>query len=587
MSEKQILTELSVDNVRSNIENICSTIPSRLAGSESGVRMADYSLKQLQESGLDARIHTIPALVSFPEAADLKVLYPEQRSLPANTLGHSIQTLPEGLEGELVYVDSGFPEDYEGKDVAGKITLSELSYSPARHQKHLIAAERGSIAQIMRNWGHPENIALPYGSIKQCWGNPTPETMKTEMPTIPCIGISRVEGQHLIELLKRGRVGVKLATKVKNVWKDIKVTTGEFDAPGSQDFVLLGGHQDSWFGPQATDNAAGNACIMELVRVFSKHRDKLRRGVMVGFWAAHETGTMVGSSWFVDHYWDRLREHAVAYIQIDQPGFIGTTRWRTRSNAEMYRFHQEIERRLLHKPIDWHLAVKTGDSSLFGMGVPMLTAGGTYTQAELDQTANATLGWWHHSIENTIDKLDWSLMEELIRIHGAYVWELCTAPIIPYDFTRVADCFIERLQKLGPAGRPLNMIAAIDRAKELRNTAERLNKETTKWQERYRSGTESNETPAGILNTCIKRLSRMLIPVVSTEKGTYAPDTYGYIPQSTIIPGLYDMTRLERLPHNNEERCMLETKLIRVRNKVADTLADATREIEQTLRQLD
>ena len=55
-------------------------------------------------------------------------------------------------------------------------------------------------------------------------------------------------------------------------------------------------------------------------------------------WTAHETGTMVGSSWFADRNWDRLRKHAVAYLQIDQPACVGTTRWGTSSNAELRRF---------------------------------------------------------------------------------------------------------------------------------------------------------------------------------------------------------------------------------------------------------
>ena len=83
--------------------------------------------------------------------------------LPANTFGHSLETLPEGLSGELVYVGSGHFADYEGKDVTGKITLSELSYSPGRHEKQRIAGLMGSTAQIMRNWGHPENTSTAVG----------------------------------------------------------------------------------------------------------------------------------------------------------------------------------------------------------------------------------------------------------------------------------------------------------------------------------------------------------------------------------------------------------------------------------------
>jgi hypothetical protein len=63
------------------------------------------------------------------------VLTPEEKVLAANTFGHSLEPLPEGLSGDLVYVDSGHFSDYDGKDVTGKITLSELSYSPGRHEK--------------------------------------------------------------------------------------------------------------------------------------------------------------------------------------------------------------------------------------------------------------------------------------------------------------------------------------------------------------------------------------------------------------------------------------------------------------------
>ena len=42
MSEQAILAALDVENVRANTEHICEKIPSRLAGSENGRRMAEY-----------------------------------------------------------------------------------------------------------------------------------------------------------------------------------------------------------------------------------------------------------------------------------------------------------------------------------------------------------------------------------------------------------------------------------------------------------------------------------------------------------------------------------------------------------------
>jgi hypothetical protein len=80
----------------------------------------------------------------------------------------------------------------------------------------------------------------------------------------------------------------------------------------------------------------------------------------------------------------------------------------------------------------------------------------------------------------------------------------------------------------------------------------------------------------------MKRLGRLLIPLESTAIGTYGHDPYGLTSQTTMIPCLYDVPRLERLPQA-EERWMLETKLVRQRNRVADALGDACALIEQTL----
>jgi len=52
-----------------------------------------------------------------------------------------------------------------------------------------------------------------------------------------------------------------------------------------------------------------------------------------------------------------------------------------------------------------------------------------------------------------------------------------------------------------------------------------------------------------------------------------------------MIPCLAEVPRLEKLPEA-EERWMLETKLVRQRNRVADALGDARRLIDETLARL-
>jgi hypothetical protein len=104
----------------------------------------------------------------------------------------------------------------------------------------------------MMNWGDETNEAVPFGSMKSAWGNPTPETIETEMPEIPCIGIARTEGLRLKELVQNGTVRVWLSAQADNGYKPLTMTTSEFNAV-DRPFLLLGGHMDSWFGPQATD----------------------------------------------------------------------------------------------------------------------------------------------------------------------------------------------------------------------------------------------------------------------------------------------------------------------------------------------
>ncbi|HLI50929.1 MAG TPA: M28 family peptidase, partial [Thermomicrobiaceae bacterium] len=377
-----ILRDVSVDNAWRHIEHITEHIPSRLAGSPNSRRMSEYATETLSAAGLDSQMHDFLGLVSFPEPATVRLLSPEHWEAEANTLGHSAST--EGIEGELIYVGSGAESDYEGKDVRGKITLSELSYSPARHEKAYIAWKRGSTAQIMMNWGDEHNPAVPFGSMKSAWGNPTPETFESEMPDLPCVGIARTDGLRLKALCQQGTVRIWLNAKADNGWKPLTMTTGEFGAGQGRQFLLLGGHMDSWPGPQATDNAAGDACIMELARVFAQHRGELRRGLVSGLWMGHETGTMISSSRFADVNWDRLRDACVAYLQIDQPAIAGSSTWHLHSTDDMQSYATRVAREVLgDMPIHWQRQQKNGDSSFFGVGLACVAGEMSFTDEEI------------------------------------------------------------------------------------------------------------------------------------------------------------------------------------------------------------
>src|SRR5258708_28935461 len=152
----------------------------------------------MKANGLsDVVIHELPAIVSFPEHAEFRVEAPSEISIQANTLGHSLKTTNDGIRAEIIDVGGGAFSDYAGKDARGKIILTELSYSPARHEKQRIAGIKGAIGAVMMNCGQPENQAVPFGSVKPVWGNPTPANAKSQIPTLPSVGMSRTPGVKL------------------------------------------------------------------------------------------------------------------------------------------------------------------------------------------------------------------------------------------------------------------------------------------------------------------------------------------------------------------------------------------------------
>ena len=133
---------------------------------------------------------------------------------------------------------------------------------------------------------------------------------------------------------------------------------------------------------------------------------------------------MIGSSHFVDMNWDDLRENGVAYVQVDQPVLKGTTEWETRSDFELRDYHTSVERRVLGER--WHLGwkrmTKIGDASFFGVGVPSIAGHSGFTREEVEAMGNGNLGWWHHSVENTMDVLDKDRLLPHLKVYAGYLW---------------------------------------------------------------------------------------------------------------------------------------------------------------------
>lgn len=69
---------------------------------------------------------------------------------------------------------------------------------------------------------------------------------------------------------------------------------------------MLGGHLDSWHtGTGATDNAAGCAVMLEVMRILKATGLPLRRTVRLALWTGEEQGLMGSNAYVAEHFGDR------------------------------------------------------------------------------------------------------------------------------------------------------------------------------------------------------------------------------------------------------------------------------------------
>jgi hypothetical protein len=566
----------SVERAWEHLAWMSREIPERRSGWPESERQADYLTDELRGYGYDAHQDVFPGLVSYPRPASLIVVDPEQR-LEGYTFAHSTSTPPAGLDGELLYVGAGGEDDYLGKEARGRIVLAELSYAPPRPEKTRIATVNGAIGLVLINWGDDDNPSIPMGTVKPIWGNPTGDDLD-RMPNLPAIGITRRDGVPLRDRLLRGEpVRARIVADADREWRTLHQPHAILHAGTTHDWILLGDHLDSW-GGGATDNASGNAVTLEVARVLAERRDELRRDVQVAFWQAHENGIMEGSSWFVDHYWDEIDRGLAGYINIDSPGMKGATEYEATLSPELWTFHEQVMRAALGYVTPPGKLAKTGDQSFFGIGVPAISGRSEFSKDLIERWHGAVLAPWYQSADDTIDVADKNVLAQDLKVSVAYAWELATRPILPYDFRHNARILREALAGYRDAAGPtLGLDGPVELAHDLERLVVRVWDRSSRLASHFAAGDAARDldAEAEALNDGLKRLSRLLIPLLGTVVGRYGHDTYGLSALRSWVPGLAHAAQLGRLDPGSGEHMLWWGKLVRERNRAADTLRAA------------
>ena len=537
--------------------------PYRLAGSPCEAAASEYVSQRMRDYGLEVENKVFYTYNSDPMFSKVQILQPEFLEIDSLPCAHIRATKPEGELFDLVYVGDGSYQAYEGLDVTGKMVLVEVSYAPPVPEKARIACEMGAAGIMCMNWGNDEEVICRRG-LKAVWGTPT-ESNFHNIPDIVGVGVTRGAGLKLKSWCQQGKaVQVKVTAIADRTWSQVHQPQGILRGNGKRDeFLLVCSHLDAW-KPGVTCNATGNATTLEICRILSRHREELDRDIYFVFWDGHEVAEAAGSTWFVDNYWDLLNKKCIGYTHIDSTGVRETELFEIKASEELLDFAKANAKAVLPQmPLRAMSLKKIGDQSFMGIGVPSITQRISFTQEYMDHAHGATLGWWNHTKEDGLDKCDPDILVEDTQASIQVIYDLATTDLLPYDFTEKLAQFRRKAEQLAEQyGKHLDFSDLLDNLTQAEQAVLQVQGKKELCQGKS----------VQLYNDFVKAVSRQITNVTMTYTDKYSQDSYGYSKLSAPIPLFADLPRLEALSPESLEYGLIQTQLIKNKNRINDSL---------------
>ncbi len=515
------IDEVSSETAMNHTREIARWV--RLSGTKDERNAFDYIDKVLRGYGLTTTIHEPTCLVSLPLSGALEV--DGERVEPCITHSFSISTPDSGLAGELVYAGRGTALELAAAGATGKIALTDGLATP---NKAHAATEAGVLAVVNISGDHIHEMI-----VSPIWGSPTPDRLAM-VPNVVMLSIDTAAGKKLKARLDDGRTRARVFASVDTGWRPIPQLVADLDVDG-RDYALFSGHVDSWhYG--AMDNASANATMIETARILAEHRSELSRGVRFAFWSGHSHARYAGSTWFADRYWFDLRERCIAHVNVDSTGAVGATLL-TGANtmAEAYPLARDIIGKQTDQQLEYRRFGRAGDQSFWGVGLSSffmsLSEQGADNEMTADQAflfggakAGGGLGWFWHTTEDTIDKVDPDNLARDIRVYVETVGRLVTDPIVPLDVRGPIDEMLAAIDEVEPlwADQPAKRQDDLCDFEELREELKAARRAADKVMARVSSNPSDAEAPR--LSAAIVSACKALVPVQYTMAGEFEHD---------------------------------------------------------------
>jgi Zn-dependent M28 family amino/carboxypeptidase len=318
------------------------------------------------------------------------------------------------VEGELVDMGYGVPEDFNDADVAGKVVVvasnapPHYDRFPHRREKYYYAVEHGAAGFVFRN--HVEGNLAPTGSIGRA-GHP--------IGKIPAVGVSKEVGARLGRKYAGEAVELTVEATIDDATsQNVHAELG----PDTDERVLVTSHVDGHdISEGAADNAAGTAMLVEIANALAGREGVLdTRAEFVAF-GAEEVG-LCGSA-----YHDSVTDEEDVKVIVNCDGVVGgrTLQAFTHTFDELEAALERVVERFDHSVRILPEEGFRGDQwPLVRWGVP-----GYFVSGHRDTEGRG----YGHTTADTLDKLDSRNLREQAILLTSLVTDLAREEVaIPH-----------------------------------------------------------------------------------------------------------------------------------------------------------
>ncbi|MGE5580175.1 MAG: M28 family peptidase [Bacillota bacterium] len=592
--EKDLLSRVQVEDAWEVVEKFNGIV--RESGSEGEREAVRILTRKLDSWNVSYKLHTPTLFVSLPRSASLKTLGPDGRVFKAKTPSMSASTAPGSITADLVYLSSGYAKQAsdvfagikldDTSSVRGKAVLTEGLPLPARVTDLM---EAGAAAVVFISPGE----RIHEGICTNIWGSPDLDSIYRK-PGLPVVSVSKSDGLYLKAKAEAGSVKVEIATELEEGWKPLSVLVAEIKGCVEPDkFILVHGHLDSWH-VGISDNATGNATLLELARVLKQFEGKLKRSVRIAWWNGHSHGRYAGSTWYADAFALDLLDNCIAHVNCDSTGTRDADAFEGISIMKEFEgFCQTAIKDAVGADATADRVARAGDCSFSNLGVGTFYMLFTTIPEELRKArglyhvgGSGGNNEWHHE-DDTIEVADKGRLLRDTKAYALSVMRFANAPVLPYNFADAADEILGTIRRYAgldgsragagtvPVDDRIDLTPAVKEAEAFAAACKRL---LAKQAALVGKGIDDPEVKA--LNGVLMEIDRLVVRLNYVRGDRFRQDP---ALESKPVPDLAFAEDLAGLEKGSDKYHLTRMQLLRGCNKVVWNLRKARRIAESVL----